>query len=97
MAVISKIEIPTEWCSHMVVVPKPNGDVKICVDPSKLNERILREMHPLPSGDYTLAKLALFSGFSKLDYQYSRSLIALQFRFLANPIVRKYSGMARSF
>lgn len=67
MGVISKIETYTEWCSHMVVVPKPNGDVRICLDPSKLNENILRETHPLPSVDYTLAKLAGSTVFTKLD------------------------------
>jgi hypothetical protein len=67
MGAISKIETPTEWCSHMVVVPKSNGDVRICLDPSKLNESILREAHPLHSVDYTLAKLAGSTVFSKLD------------------------------
>ena len=36
--VISKVEQPTEWCAGMVVVPKPNGQVRICVDLTKLNE-----------------------------------------------------------
>ena len=67
MGVISKIKTPTEWCSDMVVVPKSNGDVRICLDPSKLNESILREAHPLHSVDYTLAKLAGSTVFSKLD------------------------------
>ena len=40
----------------MVVIPKPNGDVRICVDLTKLKESVLREIHPLPSVDYTLAK-----------------------------------------
>ena len=67
MGVISKIETPTEWCSHMVVVPKAKGDVRICLDPSKLNESILQETYPLPSVDYTLAKLAGSTVFLKLD------------------------------
>ena len=67
MGVISRIETPTDWCSHMVVVPKANGDVRICLDPSKLNESILRETYPLPSVDYTLAKLSGSTVFSKLD------------------------------
>lgn len=27
-----RVKEPTEWCSGMVVVPKPNGNVRICVD-----------------------------------------------------------------
>ncbi|CAB4002801.1 Retrovirus-related Pol poly from transposon opus [Paramuricea clavata] len=67
MGVISKIGTPTEWCSHMVVVPKSNGYIRICLDPSKLNESILRQAHHLPSVDYTLAMLAGSTVFSKLD------------------------------
>ena len=29
LGVISKITTPTEWCAGMVVVPKPNGSVRI--------------------------------------------------------------------
>jgi hypothetical protein len=36
--VITKVNQPTEWCASMVVVPKANGRVRICVDLSKLNE-----------------------------------------------------------
>ena len=65
--IISKVEEPTEWCAGMVVVPKTNDKVRICVDLTKLNENILREYHPLPSVDHTLAQLAGAKVFSKLD------------------------------
>ena len=67
MEIISKVDEPTEWCAGMVVVPKPNGKVRICVDLTKLNESILGEFHPLPSVDHTLAQLAGATVFSKLD------------------------------
>ncbi|CAB3986095.1 Hypothetical predicted protein [Paramuricea clavata] len=67
MGVISKIGTPTEWCSHMVVVPNSNGDIRICIDPSKLNESILREAHHQPSVDYTLAKFVGSTVCPKLD------------------------------
>ena len=65
MEIISKVDEPTEWCAGMVVVPKANGKVRICVDLAKLNESILREYHPLPT--HTLAQLAGATIFSKLD------------------------------
>ena len=29
---------PTQWCHPMVVVPKANDDVRICIDLTKLND-----------------------------------------------------------
>ena len=51
----------------MVVVPKKNGAIRICVDLKPLNENVLREVHPLPKVDDTLAQLAGAQVFSKLD------------------------------
>ena len=38
--VISKVTRPTDWCCGMVVVPKANGKVRICVDYAKLNKYV---------------------------------------------------------
>ena len=65
--IISPVEGHTKWCASMVVVPKANGKVRICVDLTKLNESVLRENHPQPCVDYTLAQLAGAKIFSKLD------------------------------
>ena len=67
MGVISKVNEPTPWCAGMVVVPKKSGSVRICVDLKPLNESVLREVHPLPKVDETLAQLSGAKVFSKLD------------------------------
>ena len=41
LGVISKADVPTDWCTGMVVVPKKNGNVRICIDVKPLNESIL--------------------------------------------------------
>ena len=51
----------------MVVVPKGNDKVRICLDPLKLNENIIREAYPLPSVDQSLAQLSGSKVFTKLD------------------------------
>ena len=38
--VIRPVKNPTEWCAPIVVVPKSNGKVRICVDLTKLNESV---------------------------------------------------------
>ena len=67
LGVISKIQEPTDWCSGMVVVPKSDGKVRICVDLTRLNQSVRRERHPLPAVDQVLAQLAGATVLSKLD------------------------------
>ena len=67
LGVISKVREPTPWCSGMVVVPKKSGDVRICVDLKALNESVMRETHPIPKVDDTLAQLSGAALFTKLD------------------------------
>ena len=66
MGVISRAEEPTPWCLPMVVTPKPNGGVQICVSLTKQNQNIRREAHPLPSVYFTSGKLAEAKIFLKL-------------------------------
>ena len=66
LSVISRVEKPTPWCAGMVVVPKKSSAVCICVDFRPLNDNILREVHPLPKVDETLAQVGA-TVFSKLD------------------------------
>ena len=61
-----KVDEPTPWCAGMVVVPK-KGAICICVDLKPLNENVLREVHPLPKVDETLAQMSGGKVFSKLD------------------------------
>ena len=67
LGVISRVKEPTPWCAAMVVVPKASGAIRICVDMKPLNENVLREIHPMPKVDTTLAQLTGAAMFSKLD------------------------------
>ena len=58
---------PTDWCSPMVVVPKSDGKLRICVDLKRLNTAIQRERYMLPTIDDILHTLADAQVFSKLD------------------------------
>ena len=67
LGVISKVDISTDWCAGMVVVPKPDGRIRICVDLTKLSESVLRETYPLPKIDNLLAQISESKFFTKLD------------------------------
>ncbi|MDD9361325.1 MAG: reverse transcriptase, partial [Anaplasma sp.] len=65
--VITSVSEPTDWCSPIVVVPKKNGDIRICVDYTMLNKSVQREYHPIPSVEPMLATLGQARYFSRLD------------------------------
>lgn len=67
LGVILLVEESTQWCAGMVVVPKPSGALRICVNFHQLNMSMLHEVHPLPKVDVMLAQLAGALIFSKLD------------------------------
>ena len=58
MRVVRRVRRLTDWCSSMVVVPKGDRSVRICVDLSPLNESVRREHHPLPAVEQALAQFA---------------------------------------
>lgn len=64
--VITKVTEPTEWSNHMVIVVK--GDkVRICLDPTSLNQAILRENYPMPTLEDVTSRLVGARFFSTLD------------------------------
>ena len=65
--VISPVDEPTEWVSQMAIVKKPNGDLRICIDPQPLNKALQREQYKLPVLDDILPELSEAKIFSKLD------------------------------
>lgn len=64
LGVIEQEDAPTDWVSPMVVVPKKDGSVRICVDYTRLNQSVKREHYQLPTAD---AKLRGAKYFSTLD------------------------------
>ena len=64
LGIISKVDTPTPWCAGMVVVPKKDKTVRICIDLKPLNQSVLCETHPLLKVDDTLAQLTNAKVFS---------------------------------
>ncbi|CAK8692680.1 uncharacterized protein LOC143462177 [Clavelina lepadiformis] len=70
-------EGPTTWISPLVVIPKPDGDIRICVDMHRANEAIVRERHPIPTVEELLLELNGSTVFSKLDLKWGFHQIML--------------------
>ena len=65
--IIEKVKGATPWVSPLVIIPKKNGDVRLCVDMRMANKAIRRERHPTPTVDDLIHILNGATVFSKLD------------------------------
>ena len=55
------------WASPLVIVKKPSGDIRICVDYRKVNEQTVKDSHPLPNITATLDRMTGAKWFSSFD------------------------------
>jgi hypothetical protein len=67
LKIIRRVDEPTEWVNSMVVVPKPNGEARICLDPRDLKFAVKREHYQMPTLDETTSQLAGAKYFTVLD------------------------------
>ena len=65
--ILSKVDQPTDWVNSCVCVTKPNGKIRLCLDPKDLNKAIKRPHYYTPTLDDVLPKLSGAKYFSILD------------------------------
>ena len=65
--VIVKENEPTPWVNSMTVVSKPNGKVRICIDPTKLNQAVKRAHYPTKTVEEVAANMPDAKYFSTFD------------------------------
>ena len=58
---------PTPWVSSVTYPRKPNGEVRVCLDPSNLNKAIIREHHKPMMAEEIAHKLAGATVYTKAD------------------------------
>ncbi|XP_046862400.1 myotubularin-related protein 5-like [Xenia sp. Carnegie-2017] len=59
--------MPTDWVSPVVIVPKRDGNIRLCVDMRIANTAIKRTRHPIPTVEAVSMELNGARIFSKLD------------------------------
>lgn len=67
LGVIMPVDEPTPWVNQVVVSPKKDGKVRVCIDPRELNKALQREHFTLPILEDTLHELGQSRVFSKAD------------------------------
>ena len=65
--VIEKVEEPTDWVNSMVTIVKPNGSLRICIDPRDLNMAVKRDYYPMSTIDDIVTRMPNAKVFSVLD------------------------------
>ncbi|GFT07203.1 uncharacterized protein K02A2.6 [Nephila pilipes] len=55
--IVSKVNKPTDWVQSLVIVEKPNGNQRLCLDPRDLNKVIKREHYQIPCTDDIISRL----------------------------------------
>jgi RNase H-like domain found in reverse transcriptase/Reverse transcriptase (RNA-dependent DNA polymerase)/Integrase zinc binding domain/Retroviral aspartyl protease len=55
--IICKRSEPTDWVSALLTVEKPNGQLRVCLDPRPLNKAIKREHFQIPTFDDVICQL----------------------------------------
>ena len=82
--IIEKVEGPTPWVSPLVVIPKNDGTVRLCVDMRMPNCAIKREHHPTPTVDDLIHAMNGAKVFSKLDLRsgYHQLILAKDSRYI---------------
>lgn len=66
------------YLSPIVVVPKEDGSIRLCVDYRKINQHIEVDQHPLPTAEEIFAKLTGAKYFSKLDLKSAYHQLEIQ-------------------
>jgi hypothetical protein len=65
--VIVRDTSPVEWFSPLVLVNKPNGDLRVCLDPQYLNKQLVRAQCAIPTTTEIFADIAGSKYFSTFD------------------------------
>ncbi|KAF7699154.1 hypothetical protein HF521_003896, partial [Silurus meridionalis] len=54
MDIIEHVKGPTPWVNPLVIVPKANSEIRLCLDMRQANRAIVRERYPIPTVDEIL-------------------------------------------
>lgn len=68
--VIEPVSGATPWVNPVVIIPKPDNDIRLCLDMRQANKAIIRGRYPIPTVDELLQSMNGSSVFSKLDLKW---------------------------
>lgn len=78
----------SDWALSTVPVVKPTGEIRLCLDARRLNERTKRDAYPLPHQDRILSRLGSCKYLSTIDLTKAFLQIPL------DPVSRRYTAFS---
>lgn len=67
---IEEVDGPTPWVNQVVIIPKADGDIRLCIDMRQANKAIVHGRYPIPTGDELLHNMNGSEVFNKLDLKW---------------------------
>jgi hypothetical protein len=88
---IEKVSDTTSWVSPLLVIPKKDGEIRLCIDMRMANQAIQREIHPTPTIDGLIHKLNGATVFTKLNLRsgYHQLSLAEESRHITTFVTHK--------
>ena len=66
LGIIEKVKKSTDWVNALVLVTKPNGKLRVCLDPRPLNHAIKSHHYRLPTAEEIISQMHGAKFFTKL-------------------------------
>ena len=76
--IIEEVKGPTTWVSPVVIVNKPDKDIRLCIDMRQANKAIIREVFQIPVIDEVLEKINGSKWFGKVDLKWGYHQLELE-------------------
>ena len=67
MKIIQAVHETADWVNNLVLVEKPDGSLRICIDPKELNKAIKRHHYAHPTAEDILSQMSGAKYFTKRD------------------------------
>ena len=77
LGIIEPVEGPAPWVNPVVIVPKNNEEIRLCIDMRQANQAIMRRRYPMPAVDEVLHTMNGSKVFSKLDLKWGYDQLEL--------------------
>ena len=70
LGIIEPVKGPAPWVNPVVIVPKNNGEIRLCIAMRQANQAIMQRGYPIPTVDDVLHTMSGSKVFSKLDLKW---------------------------